>query len=271
MPIHYLYSTIALNLRRSISRWWYEYISTIDTASHMLFMNLGYADPNGTEELELQTVDEKNRYFIQLYHHIAGAIDLRGLNVVEVGSGRGGGASYITRYLEPNSMIGVDLAANAIDFCKQHYAVIKRLSFVRGDAEALEFADNSVDVIVNVESSNCYPNIEDFFQEVVRVLKPGGYFLYTDLRRKEEIEMWREQLRKAGLQLVKEEDITANVINALELSNGYKTRLINKHVPKILHKPFNEFAGMKGTNYFYGAFVNGDKIYMGFVLRKVAK
>ena len=37
---------------------------------------------------------------------------LNGLNVLEVGSGRGGGLNYISRYLNPSSCIGVDYSEN---------------------------------------------------------------------------------------------------------------------------------------------------------------
>lgn len=34
--------------------------------------------------------------------------NLKGQNVLEVGCGRGGGLSYISRYLTPNLCIGID-------------------------------------------------------------------------------------------------------------------------------------------------------------------
>ena len=58
-------------------------------------------------------------YYMQLYDHVAGAVDLRDLKVLEVGSGRGGGADYIKRYLKPESMVGLDISENAVSFCTQ--------------------------------------------------------------------------------------------------------------------------------------------------------
>ena len=59
-------------------------------------MNYGYAplDPQ-TEKLVLDDADESDRYCIQLYQHVASAVDRLGLSVLEVGSGRGGGSGYI--------------------------------------------------------------------------------------------------------------------------------------------------------------------------------
>ena len=59
----------------------------------------------------------------------------------------------------------------------------------------MRFADNSFDILINVESSLYYPRVESFLREVVRVLKPSGYFLYADIRFVEEIEIWKKQLQ----------------------------------------------------------------------------
>src|SRR5437016_14665802 len=93
--------------------------------------------------------------------YVAGSIDLKGLDVLEVGCGRGGGASYIMRYLKPKSMTGVDIAEKAIAFCKRYHTV-EGLSFRYGDAESLPFDNNTFDVIVNIESSQCYGSIPRF-------------------------------------------------------------------------------------------------------------
>jgi len=53
--------------------------------------------------------------------------NLSGLNVLEVGSGRGGGLSYISNYLSPANCIGVDFSENQVRFCKSHYAGNEKL------------------------------------------------------------------------------------------------------------------------------------------------
>ena len=50
-----------------------------------------------------------------------------------------------------------------------------------GDAEHLPFDDESFDVVTNLESSHTYPDLRAFLGEVRRVLRPGGWFLHTDL------------------------------------------------------------------------------------------
>ncbi len=61
-------------------------------------MNYGYlGSDDETFSLELEPDDEKNRLSIQLYHFVVHEIDLKGQQVLEVGSGRGGGASFIAK------------------------------------------------------------------------------------------------------------------------------------------------------------------------------
>jgi SAM-dependent methyltransferase len=103
--------------RQWILRFWYQLLSQIDTKDVMHYMNFGYAELDCTLLLALHTEDEPNRYCIQLYHHVAAAIDMHERDVLEVGCGRGGGAAFLMRYLGPNSLTGVDLSDAAIRFC----------------------------------------------------------------------------------------------------------------------------------------------------------
>ncbi|MBU2495871.1 MAG: class I SAM-dependent methyltransferase [Candidatus Omnitrophota bacterium] len=244
----------------------YSYASRLDKDAEAIFLNYGYADAN--LKLELRKEDAKNRYCIQLYNHIVASlpVELKGLDVLEVGSGRGGGASYVARYFNPGSITGLDLCRKAVTFCTEHYA-IKGMSFVCGNALNLPFQNNSLDVVIGVESSHGYPKIKRFFSEVDRVLKPGGYFLLSDFRNKNSLDLLREQLRGSGLKTVKEEIITPNIIKALDLDSERRENLIKKLVPKVLHKPSMALAGVKGTA-VYKSFVTGKKEYLVFVLQK---
>jgi ubiquinone/menaquinone biosynthesis C-methylase UbiE len=240
----------------------------MDREGNMLFMNYGWADLDpAAPQIPLDAEDEANRYCIQLYHRVAAAVDLAGLDVLEVGSGRGGGASYIARYLKPRSMVGLDITKGAIRFCNSRHRA-PNLSFVRGDAESLPFDAGSFDAVVNIESSHCYRSMDRFLAGVCRVLRPNGYFLFADHRERGEFDALQGQLRNSGLTLLHEQTITLNVLRALDLDNARKRKLIEAKVPKVLQGVFCEFAGMTGTRGVYARFVAGDKEYFSFVLQK---
>jgi ubiquinone/menaquinone biosynthesis C-methylase UbiE len=231
-----------------------------------LFMNYGYIDPSpSAPTLNLLPTDESRRLCIHLYQRVAGAVDLTGKDVLEIGSGRGGGASYIMRYLRPNSVTGMDIASSAVAFSKQYHCV-PGLSFRRGDAEALPFSDRSFDAVVNVESSHCYGSMDRFVSEVARVLRPGGFFLFTDHRPREQLDRLRSQLQ-SRLQHEEEERVTTGVLKALELDHERKERLIEQKAPKWVRKRFRMFAATMGSP-LYESFRSGTAEYLRLVLRR---
>ena len=142
-------------------------------------MNYGYDSPN--IKLELNKDDEIERFPIQLYHYIASQCTIKDKTILEVGSGRGGGASYIARYLSPKSISGIDISADVVSLCDELYD-IPNLDFSVGDSENIPFSDDMYDIVINVESSHCYGSMENFLSEVYRVLKPGGSFFFCDFR-----------------------------------------------------------------------------------------
>jgi ubiquinone/menaquinone biosynthesis C-methylase UbiE len=253
--------------RRLLVKAWYEMLVVVDRDKAITFMNYGYSDLNGaTGAVALADQEQGNRYCIQLYRHLASPIDPRGKDVVEVGSGRGGGAAHISRELRPKSMIGIDISKKAVDFCNNHYSV-DGLSFSQGDAENLPLPDSSVDVVFNLESSHCYGSMPRFLSEVHRVLRPGGYFLYSDHRDLDKIDLLRKELEGSRLKTVSEEDITRNVVRALDLDHDRKKQMIGEKCPKLLRKEVEEFAALKGTR-AYQAFNSGSSRYLYFVLQK---
>ena len=74
------------------------------------FMNYGFASENGTfDNLKLSPEDEGNRYFIQLYDFVTRNYDMKDKDVLEVGSGRGGGAAFLAKYKKPKKYIASDI------------------------------------------------------------------------------------------------------------------------------------------------------------------
>ncbi|MEE9302015.1 MAG: methyltransferase domain-containing protein [Alphaproteobacteria bacterium] len=231
------------------------------------FMNYGCADLAGDRApIALRNEDEDERYCIQLYDHVASAVDLRNCDVLEVGCGRGGGASYIARYLHPKSMVGVDIAGSAIQFCRRAHRS-EGLRFLKGDAENLPFADQSFDVVINIESSFCYGDMARFLSEVGRVLRPGGSFLLADLRLAHEVEGLLADLRASPLEILETKDITAEVGHALAFDHERRVKGMNGKIPFLLRGVVNTFAGVQGTR-IPNLLSSGELVYLNVVLRK---
>ena len=260
-------SSISPHLKKLLWRQWYQFLASHYQTKEWSFMNYGYASVDDhSETLRLNEADEPDRHAIQLYHHVASAVDLTNLDVLEIGSGRGGGASYVGRYLKPKALTGVDFSDSAIQFCKSAHA-IHRLSFIKGDAEALALDEASFDAVINIESSHCYGSMEDFLANAKRVLRQNGYFLYADFRNENDVALLHSQMERSGMKILKREDITANVLRSLDLDHQRKLLLIRALFPDWLLKPFQEFAGVKGSK-IYSGFKSGTMIYLHYVLQK---
>lgn len=87
------------------ARLWYPLTTRYLSGDGVTFMNWGYEE-DPPMALPLDAADEPGRYAIQLYHRVANQTDLAGKNVLEVGCGHGGGASYLVRTLRPTSYTG---------------------------------------------------------------------------------------------------------------------------------------------------------------------
>ncbi|MBN1187984.1 MAG: methyltransferase domain-containing protein [Bacteroidales bacterium] len=254
-------------LRRPMWHVWHKLLIKYDKDARVNFMNYGYHSLNGDKPVILKKEDETNRYCIQLYDHVVNKADLANTDVLEVGSGRGGGASYIARYYKPRTYTGLDMSGSLIDFCNRHYKT-PGLSFVKGVAENPPFDNHSFDVIVNVESARCYRSLEVFFNEVHRLLRPGGHFLFADMIDKGEVEDMHDKLKSCGFEIIENKNITKNIAHALDNDSERRESLIQEKVPGFLKNSFAQFAGTKGTERYH-SFTNGKFEYWSYRLKKM--
>jgi ubiquinone/menaquinone biosynthesis C-methylase UbiE len=249
--------------KRWLWRTWYEFLADRYRAPAWTFMNYGYRPEAQT--LALPPDDEKDRSCIQLYDVVASGAPLAGRQVLEVGCGRGGGAAFVARHHAPQRLVAIDRSPRAIAFCRSRFKA-PTLDFREGDAEHLHFADAVFDAVLNVESSHCYGDVDAFFREVRRVLRPGGCFLYADFRPREELEGWRAALNAAGFTIEAERDLTPGVVAALEADDAQKRSMIAGLVDRPLKGVFHQFAAVRGTALFDELWA-GALSYRAFTLR----
>ena len=251
-------------LQNKLWQWWYQKLSKSHIKQDFRFMNYGYVDEKPPD---LESQDEPHRLFIQLYDMNLRNILLKNKQVLEVGSGRGGGASWIARSMQPASLIGVDFSSEAISLCNNWYNGQKNLSFVEGNAENLSFPDSSFDVIYNVESSHCYGDVSKFINEVFRVLRVGGSFCWTDFRDDESMISINQMFLDSGFKIISKREITTEVLDALDSINDAKMSTIEELVPKTIRRSFETFAGVQGTP-VYEAFRNKKLKYYSYQMTK---
>ena len=168
------------------------------------------------------------------YRRWAGLLDLtERSHVLEVASGSGGPAIFLAELCR-GRVTGIDInphgIATAIERAAAH-GLGDRVVFRQTDAGAgLPFSDQVFDAILCVDSANHFPERLRVLKEWRRVLKPGGTALFTDpvvvtgLVSKDELAarsavgsflfappgVNEGLIADAGLDLVRQEDVTAN-------------------------------------------------------------
>jgi phthiocerol/phenolphthiocerol synthesis type-I polyketide synthase E len=176
------------------------------------FLNYGYVADGSPEHAAVDLPQHYlNRSSVKLVLEVIGDAPLAGSRVLDVGCGRGGTAQVLGTFFRPALVAGVDLSARAVRFCARTHAG-PGAGFLRADAEALPFRDAAFDAVVNIESSHLYPDVAAFFGDALRVLRPGGYFLYADLQPAGAMEASLALLRRLGFSLRRVRDVTHNVV-----------------------------------------------------------
>lgn len=102
--------------------------------------------------------------------------------LLDVGCGIGGPACWILERFEPRRVIGLEYLGSSVRAaaarCREDEP---RPSFLQGDAHGLPVADESIDVIFNLESALHYADKDAFIAECCRVLRPGGCLCLGDI------------------------------------------------------------------------------------------
>ncbi|HJT89481.1 MAG TPA: methyltransferase domain-containing protein [Bryobacteraceae bacterium] len=100
----------------------------------------------------------------------------RGKRVLDAGCGAGYGSAELAHVAY--SVVGADVAAEAVDFAREHYR-LPNLCFEQASCAALPHPDSHFDLVVGFEVIEHLKRWREFLLEVRRVLHPGGQFIVS--------------------------------------------------------------------------------------------
>jgi ubiquinone/menaquinone biosynthesis C-methylase UbiE len=112
-------------------------------------------------------------------HHPQGTI-------VDIGCGPGYLLIDMARAFNDLKFVGVDISSQMVEKANGNITskgFIERVGFRVGDIQGLPFESNSLYFVVSTLSLHHWLQPKQGFEEILRVLKPGGQFLVFDLKR----------------------------------------------------------------------------------------
>lgn len=101
--------------------------------------------------------------------------------VVDLGCGTGYSSQRLFEAYPQAHFVALDIAEGMLNYARQHSGVDSDGNWVAADAEALPFADNSIDIIYSSLAIQWCQHLPMLFSEIRRVLKPTGRCYFSTL------------------------------------------------------------------------------------------
>ena len=101
-----------------------------------------------------------------------------GMVMLDIGCGGGATLKRLLKRSPEGMVYGIDISEESVVKAKNvNKQLLNKQVFVQqGSADSLPWEDQKFDVVTAVETVYFWPNLPQCFQEVKRVLKPGGQF-----------------------------------------------------------------------------------------------
>lgn len=135
-----------------------------------------------------EVVDATPEPAIESFAGVANPFALRtipaGEQVVDVGSGAGFDTFVAARQVGPNGeVVGIDMTDEMLDKARRNTALLglDHVRFERGYAEQMPLDDGWADTIISNGVFNLCADKRALFEEVHRVLAPGGTLQFADI------------------------------------------------------------------------------------------
>ncbi|MXO64473.1 methyltransferase domain-containing protein [Altericroceibacterium endophyticum] len=117
--------------------------------------------------------------------------DLKGKTVLDIGAGYGGGARVLTSQYGAEHVTCLNIAVK--ENCRnramnEEAGLSERITVTDGSFDDIPYDDESFDVIWSQDAILHAPDRAAVMAEAVRVLKPGGHFIFTDPMQADDLE-----------------------------------------------------------------------------------
>lgn len=175
------------------------------------------------------------------------ASGIRGGDILEIGPGPGYVGLELVKRIPPTSFTGCEISPSMLRFAEKNsaeYGIPAR--YVLGNCMEMPFEDESFDTVISNGSLHEWENPIRAFNEIFRVLRSGGRYCITDLRRNV------HPLKKAMVYLsTQPKQMRPGLITSLNAAYTVS------EITELLRH--SDLHGAKVSNDFFGLCIAGEK------------
>ena len=127
----------------------------------------GFLSPGGADEVKLIVKD----------------VDLKNKSILDIGCGTGGAEIVLAGDFDIDKVTGIDVEPQLIARTEKlvnKKGLSAKVSLLLVEPGPLNFADDEFDIVFSKDSMIHIPDKDAIFDEILRVLKPGGVFAASD-------------------------------------------------------------------------------------------
>ena len=100
--------------------------------------------------------------------------------ILDVGCGGGKTITKLANLAFKGKVYGIDCSKDMVEYSKEvnrDLITQNRVSITEGSVDKTNFPDNFLDLVTAIETYYFWPNLQDGFQEIHRILKPQAHLL----------------------------------------------------------------------------------------------
>jgi ubiquinone/menaquinone biosynthesis C-methylase UbiE len=145
-------------------------------------------------------------------------------HVLDIGCGGGANVTRLLKMCPDGHIDGIDYSEESVAVSKKKNASMlgKRCDIRLGSVSALPYEDGAFDAVIAFETTYFWPDLENDFREVGRVLRPGGLFMICNEANDPADDTWTSRIE--GMHIYSKEQF-ADLLTA----SGFAVAVVDLH------------------------------------------